>query len=196
MKLLTTAVLVAVAPVGVSAAAAQSKALVEFSAIILPSSDVMQSAAATHIAVGDSLVGRHKYRAAREQYRSAVDHIRSEGGFPGVALYRVAKAYYFEGQYQHAIRAFDHLAEEAAKFGDLVTEAWAVADAAWVAWAVTDGASPLGIDAGPRPAGERLGGKMELERRLERLRRLLASPRLPEDVRTKITTKRCGSACP
>jgi hypothetical protein len=73
-------------------------------------------------------------------------------------------------RYQTAGRVLEQLAEEAAAYGELKCQVWAVADAAWIA----------GI----------AGDKIDMERRLARLERLLTSPYLPPIVREEVTNKR------
>lgn len=134
---------------------------------------------------GDELMGEGEFGEARTEYRAAAVLIEADGGFPGIALRRIADSYYFEGKYQHAIAALDRLADEAAEVGDVVTQAWAVADAAWV----------LMKDAQRAGKHARPGATMEVKRRLAQLDRLLESPYLPEDERAKIVEMRCDGEC-
>ena len=123
-----------------------------------------------YLAKGDELAGEQKYAAARRAYSHAVDLIRAEGGLPTQALRRIANSHYFQGRYQSAALALEELAAEAASFGELTIQAWALADAAWIA-AVA-------------------GDKIDVDRRLARLDRLLTSSHLPTEVRNEIKTKR------
>ena len=134
----------------------------------------MSSEAQSHIEMGDELISQRKYGKARKEYKKAIEVVRSEGEFPSAALYRVAAAYYFEGRYKGAARQLDKIAEEASDNGDIVTHAWALADAAWV----------LG----------QAGARIDVDRRLEKLRKLLRSPYLPDEVREEVTSKRLGDA--
>jgi len=69
--------------------------------------------------------------------------------------------------------------------GHVAIQAWAQADAAWV----------LTLDCNMVGPVECPGGALELRQRLGKLRRLLASPYLPDEVRVDIIEKRCGGAC-
>ena len=128
------------------------------------------------------LLGQHKYNEARENFERAAEIIRAEGGFPAVPLRRIAKSYYHQGRLQTAVSLLDDLAQQAAEVGDIPSQAWALADAAWV----------LGIDCSTHSRAEHPGGRLELINRSQRIRMLLASPYLPNDVRTDIVRSRCG----
>ncbi len=153
--------------------------------MVFPEGYVLPAPVEEHIQLGDELVGEREFGEARTEYRTAVDLIQADGGFPGIALRRIADSYYFEGKYQHAIASLDRLADEASEVGDLVTQAWALADAAWV----------LMKDAQRAGKHARPGATMEVKNRLAQLEQLLDSPYLPEDVRVKINTKRCDGDC-
>jgi hypothetical protein len=88
------------------------------------------------------------------------------------ALRRIANSHYYEGHYQSAAHTLEKLAKEAAEYGDLVTEAWAIADAAWVAG--------------------KAGDKLDVDRRVARLERLLGSDYIPAEVKAEIRAKRLG----
>lgn len=152
---------------------------------VFPKGYVLPAPVVEHLEQGDQLVGQQKFGKARTEYRTAVALIQADGGFPGIALRRIADAYYFEGKYQRAISALDRLADEASEVGDVVMQAWAVADAAWV----------LMKDAQRAGKHARPGATMEVKRRLAQLERLLDSPYLPEDARVKIIAKRCDGDC-
>jgi tetratricopeptide (TPR) repeat protein len=126
----------------------------------------------TYLDRGDAHFTKRNYSAARRQYRVAAKLTRADGEVPIKALRRIANAHYYEGRYQSAANTLEKLAREAAEYGDLVTQAWAIADAAWVAG--------------------RAGAKIDVDRRLVRLERLLGSPYLPDDVRQAIRTQRLG----
>lgn len=128
--------------------------------------------ARAHLERGDQLVAEGKFSAARSSYEKAAKIIRSDGELPTEALRRIANAYYFEGRLQSAAHVLDDLASEAAAFGDLPTQAWALADGAWVYG--------------------KLGSAIGVNRRVERLERLLSSPYLPESVRDRIAQARLG----
>jgi tetratricopeptide (TPR) repeat protein len=128
------------------------------------------SEAEAYLSKGAELMAERRYAAARTAYKAAAELLRSEGKLPVEPLRRIADAYYFEGRYQSAASTLDRLAREAATYGDLATEVWALADAAWV-----DGIA---------------GHKIDMDRRLKRLVRLLGSPYLPEQVRSEVQAKR------
>ncbi|UCF21351.1 MAG: hypothetical protein JSU87_08215 [Gemmatimonadota bacterium] len=144
--------------------------------------DIMPGDAEALIDKGDELVGSRDYGAARREYAAAVEVIRAAGGFPSLPIRKMADAYYFEKKYQSAIRTLDDLTEEAAEVGDIVTQAWAQADAAWL----------LDVDCQAHAKSERPGRNLEMKKRANSLRRLLASPYLPAEERTEIINKRCG----
>lgn len=151
----------------------------------LPDLYTIPSEAQAHIARGDQLLGGEDYRGARKAYEAAIEIIRDENGFPAVPLKRLANAYYFEGLNRAAVRTLDRLADEAAEVGDVATQAWSQADAAWV----------LTLDCNQVGPVECPGGPLVLKQRLDKLRRLLASPYLPDEVRADIIEKRCGGDC-
>ncbi|KPK79437.1 MAG: hypothetical protein AMS25_12640 [Gemmatimonas sp. SM23_52] len=126
--------------------------------------------AEAYLSKGAQLMAERRYTAARRAYKAAAELLRADGKLPVEPLRRIADAYYFEGRYQSAAATLDHLAGEAATYGDLATEVWALADAAWV-------------DAVA-------GHKIDMERRLQRLMRLLDSPYLPDEVRGEVQAKR------
>lgn len=125
-----------------------------------------------HMAAGDELLGQSSYGAARREYEMAAELIRADGEFPALAVHRQAASFYHEGMYQSAIARLDDLADEAAIFGDLVTQVWALADEAWL-----QGQS---------------GKKIDMDRTVVRLERLLTSPYLPDDVVKEVMSKRLG----
>ena len=130
--------------------------------------------ARAHIQKGDELVGSGDYAEARRHYEAAAEVIRSAGDFPGLAVHREAAAFYYQGMYQSAISTLNDLAEEATRYGDVVTQLWALADAAWI-------------------QGKR-GQKIDMERTVDRIHLLLKSPYLPQTVRREVTSKRLGEA--
>jgi tetratricopeptide (TPR) repeat protein len=119
---------------------------------------------------GDELVAVGKFGAARKAYEKAAELSRSAGELPTRSLRRIANAFYFEGRYRSAANVLDGLTDEAATFGDLPAQAWALADAAWLYG--------------------KMGSGLEVDRRLERLERLLTSEYLPDVVRDRIATAR------
>ena len=123
---------------------------------------------------GNELLGQQKYAAARSEYASAIEMILADGDFPNTALYRVAASYYYEGKPMTAAAQLDELAAEAAEYGDIVTQVWALADAAWI-------------------FGRR-GDKIDMDTRVQHVKRLLKSPYMPDDVRKEVTSKRLGEA--
>ncbi len=125
-----------------------------------------------HMAKGDELLGSSSYGAARREYEMAAELIRADGEFPALAVHRQARSFYHEGMNQMAISRLDDLADEAATFGDLVTQVWALADQAWI-------------------QGQ-AGFKIDMDRTVVRLERLLTSPYLPDDVVKEVMSKRLG----
>jgi tetratricopeptide (TPR) repeat protein len=119
---------------------------------------------------GDALGAAGKWGTARRYYSLAADLKRKQGQLPGAALRRIANSYYYQDRFQSAGKILEQLAKEAAAYGELRCQAWALADAAWIAWIA--------------------GDKIDMERRLVRLDRLLMSPYLPDDVRDDVIEKR------
>ena len=119
---------------------------------------------------GDALGAAGKWGTARRYYTLAADLKRKQDQLPSAALRRIANSYYYQDRFQSAGKILDQLAKEAAAYGELRCEAWALADAAWIAWIA--------------------GDKIDMERRLVRLDRLLMSPYLPDDVRADVVEKR------
>jgi hypothetical protein len=119
---------------------------------------------------GDALGAEGNWGAARRHYTLAADLTRKQGRLPSAALRRIANSYYYQDRFQSAGKILEQLAKEAASYGELRCEAWALADAAWIAWVA--------------------GDKIDMERRLVRLDRLLMSPFLPNDVRDEVIEKR------
>ncbi len=138
--------------------------------------DAVAAQVQEHLDRGDQLAAKGHYGSARREYRAAAELERAEGKLPATALRRIANSYYYQDRYQQAGKMLENLAREASTYGDLVVQVWAVADAAWVAWIA--------------------GDKIDMERRLERLHRLMTSPYLPDEVREEIQTKRLASAPP
>lgn len=182
-----SALLVAALLLGVSATngAAQLEPGTFSSNAVFPDGYVLPAPVDELIQHGDELVGEGEFGEARTEYRAAAVLIEADGGFPGIALRRIADSFYFEGRYQTAIVELDRLADDAAEVGDVVTQAWAVADAAWV---LVKDAQRAGKHARP-------GATMEVKRRLAQLDRLLESPYLPGDEKAKIVDKRCDGDC-
>lgn len=129
-------------------------------------------AAQTLLAQGDELLGNSQYGAARTKYEEAAELIRAEEAFPGMALYRIAASFWYEGKPMTSVSRLDDLAQEAAQWGDVVTHAWALTDAAWIF--------------------AQRGNKIGMDSRIMNLRRLLKSSYLPKDVHDEITSKRLG----
>ncbi len=176
----TSALVVAVLVGGLVPADGSAQDLASSQAsFVLLAWDAMPDAAARLIAEGDVALGNEDYGEARANYSEAAALIRAEGGFPRLALRRIADSYYFEERYQTAIAALDALAEEAADVGDVATQAWARADAAWVLW--KDGV-----------VKDRPVLNVEMRERTDKLRLLLLSPYLPDEDREEIRAKRCG----
>lgn len=131
-------------------------------------------AAQALLSEGDEFLGNSRYAAARAKYEEAAEVIRTEAEFAGVALYRIAASFYYEGKPMTSTSRLDDLAEEAAEWGDVVTYAWALADAAWI-------------------FGQQ-GKEIDMDTRLESLKRLLTSPYLPKETREEIASKRLGES--
>lgn len=129
-------------------------------------------AARALLSEGDEFLGNSRYAAARARYEEAAELIRNEGEFPGVALYRIAASFYYEGKAMTSTSRLDNLSQEAAEWGEVVTQAWALADAAWI-------------------FGQQ-GKKIDMDTRVERLKRLLKSPYIPAETRGEITSRRLG----
>lgn len=144
--------------------------------------DIIPATALAEIERGDVLLAARKFKKSREAYNLAAELIIAEGGFPSLPLRNIAKSYYYEGRYQKAVSVLDDLADESAAVGDIGTQAWALADAAWV----------LGMDYRVHAPEERPGAKLEMHDRAHRIRMVLASPYLPDDIRAAITRQRCG----
>lgn len=119
---------------------------------------------------GDAYAAEGHFGRARRAYSEAVKLQRQHGQLPARALRRIANAHYYQDRYQTAGKVLEDLAEEAAEFGDLEVQVWALADAAWIA----------GI----------AGLKLDMDRRLARLDKLMTSQFLPEDIRREVTSKR------
>ncbi len=119
---------------------------------------------------GDALGAEGKWGTARRYYTLAADLTRKQGQLPSAALRRIANSYYYQDRFQSGGKILEQLAKEAAAYGQLRCEVWALADAAWIAWIA--------------------GDKIDMERRLVRLDRLLLSPYLPDDVRDEVVQKR------
>jgi len=121
---------------------------------------------------GDMFFEKGDYSAALRDYMAAADLVRKEGQLPAKELRRIANTQYYDGRYQSAVHTLDKLAKEAAEYGDIVTEAWAIADAAWVAAIADD--------------------KIDADRRVARLERLLTSPYMPTEEVEKLRVNRLG----
>lgn len=164
--LMTTAVLLVIAPVGEAQAADVPPGGDD--PTVLP--ELVESQVNPYIARGDQLAAEGKFGAARREYKSAAEIVREAGKLPAHAMRRIANSFYYEERFQSAGKVLLDLADEAASFGDVVTQVWATADAAWVAAAA--------------------GDKIDVERRVASLERLLDSPYLPDEVRSEVTSKR------
>lgn len=130
--------------------------------------------AQAQIEEGNELLAQQEFGEARVRYETAVELVRRDGEFPATPLHQIAVSYYYEGKPMMATRRLDELAEEAAAHGDIVTQVWALADCAWV--------------------HGKAGAKIDMEERIDRLRRVLKSPYLPYEVRSEVTSKRLGEA--
>jgi Flp pilus assembly protein TadD len=160
---LAGAALFALLPVSYLSAQTQTPAVVPSAAHVSPEVQA-------YLDQGDALAAEGRYGAARREYRAAAELMRAEGKLPSKAIRRIANSYYFQDRYQTAGKLLLELAEEAASYGQLNCQVWALADAAWIA----------GI----------AGDKIDMERRLARLERLLDSPYLPATTREEVTNKR------
>lgn len=138
--------------------------------------DAIAAQVQDHLDRGDQLAAEGHYGSARGEYRAVAELERAEGKLPATALRRIANSFYYQDRYQQAGKMLENLAKEASTYGDLGVQVWATADAAWVAWIA--------------------GDKIDMERRLERLNRLMTSPYLPDDIRSEVTAKRLASAPP
>ncbi len=123
---------------------------------------------------GDELFAENRLGKAKQAYETAAELARADGALPVKSLRRLANAYYFEGRFRSAAKVLDELAEEAATFGDLPAQAWALVDAAWL-WG-------------------KMGSEREVNQRLEKVERLIASPYMPEEVRFRIASTKLNGA--
>ena len=71
-------------------------------------------------------------RTARKMYEAIADELLAAGVVPTEALWKVATLRYRAGEELGAAAALDHLAEAAAKYGDVVTEVRALLEAAHI----------------------------------------------------------------
>jgi hypothetical protein len=160
---LAGAALFALLPVSSLSAQTHSAAVVSSAAHVSPEVQV-------HLDQGDALAAEGRYGAARREYRAAAELMRAEGRLPSRAIRRIANSFYFQDRYQTAGKILLELADEAASYGELRCQVWALADAAWIAGMA--------------------GDKIDMERRLIRLERLLDSPYLPAATREEVRNKR------
>jgi len=122
------------------------------------------------ISAGDQAAAIGSWGAARHHYEHAADLARENNQLPSAAMRRIANSYYYQDRFQSAGKVLEDLAKEAAAFGALSCQAWALADAAWIAGVA--------------------GDKIDMERRLSRLDRLLTSPFLPAEVKNQVVQQR------
>lgn len=122
------------------------------------------------IAEGDQAAAIGSWGTARRHYEDAADLAREHNQLPSAAMRRIANSYYYQHRYQSAGKVLEELAKASAAYGDLRCQAWALADAAWIAGVA--------------------GDKIDMQRRLTRLDRLLTSPFLPADVKNEVVQKR------
>ncbi len=116
----------------------------------------------------------------RESFRRLAQPLQLTGPPVSRQDYRGARK-----AYEAAIKTLDRLADEAAAVGDVARQAWAQADAAYV----------LTLYCSSWARRNALCGPEELKQRLAKLRRVLASPYLPDKLRADIIEQRCGGVC-
>ena len=116
---------------------------------------------------GDELTRRLRFDAAAGAYARAADVARGEGHLPSGTTWKVATAYYLNGDLVPAAAALDKLTDEAARVGDLEVEALSIYYAAW-------------LDA-------KAGRKAEVAARVARLEGLLRSPYIPVALRDRLS---------
>lgn len=119
-----------------------------------------------YIGRGDELSNRLRFDAAAREYARAAEVARREGHLPSFTSWKVATAYFYDGNLIGGAAALDQLASEAALVGDLRVEALAIYYAAWL-----DG---------------KAGFKTEAAARIVRLQGLLRSQYMPVAVRDRL----------
>jgi hypothetical protein len=136
----------------------------------IPASDgELDSAVLARITRGDELTGMRRFAAAESEYRGAAEIVRRHGHLPSFTLWRLASAYYYQGDPQRAAAVLEQLAAEAGRCGDLAVEALALFNAAWL-----NGEGGRGQTAATEVAD---------------LTVLLRSPYMPDVVREHLTAR-------
>ena len=151
--------------------AAQSVAIPESPAgpIAIQESDgELSSDVRLYVGRGDELTRRLRFDAAAQEYRRAADVARREGHLASGTTWKVATAYFYDGNLVAAACALDQLANEAALVGDLKIEALAIYYAAWL--------------------NGKAGHKAETATRAARLEGLLRSRYMPVAVRDQLNS--------
>ena len=120
-----------------------------------------------YVGRGDELSSRLRFDAAVREYSRAADIARREGHLPSATSWKLASAYYFDGNFVGAAVALDQLADEAARVGDLQVEALAIYYSAWL--------------------NGKAGRKVELGTRIARLEGLLRSQYMPVATRDRVS---------
>ncbi|HWC72693.1 MAG TPA: hypothetical protein VG454_02060 [Gemmatimonadales bacterium] len=121
-----------------------------------------------HIARGDELSTHLRFAAAAREYRKAADVARSEGHLASGTTWKLANAYYYDGNLVDAAAALDRLADEAAQVGDLAVEGLAIYHSAWL--------------------NGKAGRKTETTARVARLEALLRSRYMPVAIRERLSS--------
>ena len=121
-----------------------------------------------HIGRGDASSTHLRFEAASREYRKAADIARREGHLPSGTSWKLANAYYYEGNLRDAAAVLDQLADEAAGVGDLAVEALAIYNSAWL--------------------NGKAGHKTETAARVGRLESLLRSPYMPVAIRDQLNS--------
>ena len=129
----------------------------------------LTAAVQARVTRGDRLTGMRRFAAAEEEYRAAATLARREGHLPSLTLWRLASAYYYEGDLQTAAVVLDQLRDEAARSGDLAVEALALFNAAWL--------------------NGQQGRRQAAETRIADLRNLLRSPYMPAGIRNNLSAR-------
>ena len=119
-----------------------------------------------YVGRGDELSSRLRFDAAAQEYRRAADVARREGHLASGTSWKVATAFYYDGNLSGAAGVLDQLANDAALVGDLQVEAQAIYYSAWL--------------------NGKAGRKAESAARVARLEGLLRSRYMPVAIRDQL----------
>lgn len=126
-----------------------------------------------YLSRGDELSGRLRFDAAAKEYGRAAGVARREGHLASWTSWKVASAYYNDGNLAGAAAALDQLANEAGLVGDLAVEALAIYNSAWL--------------------NGKAGRRAEAVSRVTRLKGLLRSQYMPIAIRDRLTSSLSSS---